>query len=64
MIREANPKTPTELALDLYPVIQELWADDMEHNQQSILEALYLLMQMMYGPVLAGRVISAALIHQ
>lgn len=58
MAMNEKTKTAVDLALELYPVLRQQFADDgMTDNEQ--IETLYLLMLMMAGPFQAGRVISA-----
>ncbi len=51
-------KTAVDLALELYPVLRQQFADDGMTDIEQI-ETLFLLMQMMAGPYMAGQVISA-----
>jgi|GEM_PF-3136437 hypothetical protein len=51
-------RSSTELALELYPVVKGMIDDDPRVHPVIMVEALYLLMQMVDGPAAAGRVIS------
>lgn len=56
MAMKEKTKTSVDLALELYPVIRQQFADDGMTDIEQI-ETLYLLMLMMNGPYQAGQVI-------
>lgn len=56
-------RSSTELALELYPVVKGLIDNDPEVHPRIMTEALYLLMQMVDGPFVAGQVIRSSQVH-
>ena len=63
-MNKENEKCVAELALELYAGYQATIERNPNLSPEVVLEALYLVMQMAYGPTAAGRVISCSQVRK